>query len=166
MASGYYSVIAGGEKRFSPFFCWLEAFGVKRSIEDHYQCAKVFELSRCVTSWRQAKEYQKAGVKQTGWLIGGVEYQIKPNDSEFSYKLDDWGIQWYIALWLKYLKLNPELVEVAKKFDDYEDPFKGRFPFCQADVIRKAAREGVESLRPMCQELLEVISNKSGGGNQ
>lgn len=146
-----------GEKRFSPFFCSVEAFTVSRSIENHYQCSKVFSNQPPVTDWKQAKELQVRGVTQIGWQIGNLYFDQKPNNTDFSHAPDDWGIQWYVALWIKYLKLNPDLVEVARKFDDFEDPFKGRFPFCQADVIRQAVRGGIDSLKPMCVELLKEI---------
>lgn len=149
-----------GEKRFSPFFCTVKAFGISNSIENHYQCSKVFSGHPPVTDWKAAKDLQGKGVEQVGWQIGKLYCNKKPNNSSFSYTPDDWGIQWYIALWLKYLRLNPELVEVARKFDDFEDPFKGRFPFCQADVIRQVVREGIDSLKPMCSELLEVIERQ------
>lgn len=146
-----------GHRQFSPFFCWVEAYGLKQSIENHYQCSKVFDGYPEIQGWKDAKELQDKGIQQIGWTIGGIDFDLKPNDSEFRYALDDWGIQWYIALWYKFLKQNPYLIDIAAQYDDFEDPFKGKFPFCQADVIRKVVREGLPSLLPMCSELLEKL---------
>jgi hypothetical protein len=53
-----------GDGRFSPFNCYLEAFGFRDSIENHYQCSKIFDISgvpgviqnKAVPSnWREAK---------------------------------------------------------------------------------------------------------------
>lgn len=61
-------------------------------------------------------------------------------------------------LWYRYLLQNRELLAVAAEFDEFEDPFRGAFPLCQADVIRKATREGLESLRPMFAELERLLA--------
>ena len=150
-----------GDKRYSPFCCYVLAFGRERSIEDHYQSCKVFQSPEGLIQardWREAKDWQKAINK------GGKGYErvgfVLPNGLSLgnsNSKVDDLIIQYYIALWLKYLRSYPELIEYARTFDEFADPFKGKFPFCQADVIRLVAREGVNALRPMCQEVLELI---------
>lgn len=162
-----------GDGRFTPFNCYVEAFGRKDSIENHYQCAKVFDIGELVgvrqelsvpKDWRQAKNWKSSGCIQVGWKIGGHNFDIKLNTSErYSFALDDWGIQYYIMLWYKYLRGKPELIRVASEFDGFEDIFKGKppkqFPFCQADVIEKVVGEGLESLRPMCKELWDYLVN-------
>ena len=50
-------------------------------------------------------------------------------------------------LWVKYLDNNPELVEYASEYDDYNDMFKGRYTVnCQADVIRQYIKQGRSSI--------------------
>jgi hypothetical protein len=71
-------------------------------------------------------------------------------------KVTDLAVQLYISLWLKYLLQHPKLVAIASEYDEFVDIFKGSFPFCQADVIRKVVQDGVESLKPMCEEFLEL----------
>ncbi|GMX64532.1 hypothetical protein Elgi_38010 [Paenibacillus elgii] len=68
--------------------------------------------------------------------------------------------QWYKMLWVKYLDDNPELVEYAKGFDDFNDIFKGKSLNCQADVIRQYIKQGRESLVEEYQELVQVIKRK------
>jgi O-acetyl-ADP-ribose deacetylase (regulator of RNase III) len=111
--------------------------------------------------WREAKEFRRRGMRQVGWQIGQLRLPVRPNAEGTSFALSDFGIQAYVLLWLRYLLANPELVRVASEFDEFEDPFRGRFPFCQADVIRKAVREGVESLRPMAGELVELLKGQA-----
>jgi O-acetyl-ADP-ribose deacetylase (regulator of RNase III) len=149
-----------GDRRYSPFFCTVSAFGKSASIEHHYQSSKVFAGGVRARDWKHAKELQRGRVRQVGWQIGELYVPVRSNADGTSFDLRDAGIQFYITLWLKYLRANPQLVEYAREFDDFHDPFRGRFPFCQADVIRKAVREGVESLRPMAAELLSLIAGQ------
>jgi len=86
-----------------------------------------------------------------------VATEVRPNAEDNGFRLDDFGIQFYVMLWYRYLRQNRELLSVAAEFDEFEDPFRGRFPFCQADVIRKAVRDGLESLRPMFAELERLL---------
>ena len=66
-------------------------------------------------------------------------------------------------LWYRYLLQNRHLLAVAAEFDEFEDPFRGAFPFCQADVIHKATQEELESLRPMFAELERLLAPGGGG---
>lgn len=149
-----------GDRRYSPFFCTVSAFGKSASIEHHYQSSKVFAGGVRARDWKHAKELQRGRVRQVGWQIGELYVPVRSNAEGTSFDLRDAGIQFYITLWLKYLRANPQLVEYARQFDNFHDPFRGRFPFCQADVIRKAVRESVESLRPMAAELLSLIAGQ------
>ena len=150
-----------GDRRFSPFCCYVEAFGLTRSIEDHYQCAKRFEGKPAPQSWRDAKKWGKPqpygeGITRIGFELPNGLWL--PPDTK---QVTDLAIQWYIALWLKYLRQHPELLTIASEYDEFVDIFQGNFPFCQADVIRQAVREGVESLKPMCQQLLDLIERQN-----
>ncbi|HST59360.1 MAG TPA: hypothetical protein VLK84_11735 [Longimicrobium sp.] len=82
---------------------------------------------------------------------------VRSNPAGTSFRLDDLGIQFYVMLWSRYLRARPDLVAAAAEFDEFEDPFRGAFPFCQADVIRQVVRGGVESLRPMFTELEAML---------
>jgi hypothetical protein len=145
-----------GDQRFSPFCCYVEAFGIKRSIEDHYQSAKRFENQPNPNNWRDAKAYQKMGIKRIGFeLPNGLWLPPETN------KTTDLAVQYYIALWYKYLRLNPHLIEYASQFDDFVDIFKGKFPFCQADVIRQSVQHGIDSLKPMCEDFLKLCSHRN-----
>ncbi|MEG3840075.1 hypothetical protein [Microcoleus sp. herbarium14] len=92
--------------------------------------------------------------------IGDRELPVKSNEQGTSFAIDDWGIQYYIALWHRHLSQHPQKVEFAQNFDEFEDPFKRNFPFCQADVIRVAAREGVEALLPYFAPLKQLLDTK------
>jgi hypothetical protein len=142
-----------GDRRFSPFCCFVDAFRQTQSIENHYQRAKVFNGEILPRDWKPAKHFKKSGLKQTNWQIGPYRLPCVTNVDGNRFTLDDFGIQFYIALWHKYLLSNKRLIAIAAQFDDYEDPFKGSFPFCQADVIRQCVHKGIDSLRPMYAEL-------------
>lgn len=144
-----------GDKRFSPFCCYVMAFGVNKSIENHYQTAKRFEGQLPPTDWKSAKAMQKVGYKRIGFELPNGLWL--PSDTV---KVDDLAVQFYIALWYKYLLLNPQLITIASEYDEFEDIFKGKFPFCQADVIRKCVKEGVESLKPMCADFWSLCQQR------
>lgn len=135
-----------GDRRFSPFFCLVKAFGTVDSIENHYQCAKRFEGCPPPLNWQAVRDWKCWGFEQTGWLLGSYRLPVKSNERGNGFAIDDWGVQFYIALWHRHLSERPEKVEFARLFDEFEDPFKRNFPFCQADVIRVASREGTEAL--------------------
>lgn len=147
-----------GDKRFSPFFCRLEAFGTVRSIKEHYQLAKRFQGKPAPRSWREAKAWQKEGIARLGFELPNGLWL--PPDTR---RVDDLAVQFYIALWLKYLRLHPELIAVASEYDEFEDIFKGSFPFSQADIIRQTVRFGVDSLKPMCESFLDLCRHFIAG---
>jgi hypothetical protein len=146
-----------GDNRFTPFNCYVEAFGRINSIENHYHHAKVFEGEIIPADWREAKALKRSHYTQIGWQIGPLRLPCQPNAQRTSFLITDLGIQFYIALWFKYLRSNTHLLNHAAKFDEFEDPFRGDFPFSQADVIRKAVRERLESLLPMTEELRSLL---------
>jgi hypothetical protein len=146
-----------GDKRYSPFFCFVKAFGTVDSIENHYQCAKRFEGCPPARNWAAVRYCQRRGLEQVAWQIGSYRLPVKSNERGTSFAIDDWGIQYYIALWHRHLSERPEKVEFARQFDDFEDPFERDFPFCQADIIRVATREGVAALLPYFASLKQLL---------
>lgn len=146
-----------GDKRYSPFFCYVKAFGRVDSIENHYQRAKRFEGCPPPLNWQAVRDWKRRGLKQIAWLLGSYRLPVKPNERGTSFAIDDWGVQYYIALWHRHLSEHPEKVEFARQFDEFENPFKRNLPFCQADVIRVAAREGVKALVPYFAPLKQLL---------
>lgn len=129
-----------GDKRFSAFFAYVEIFGKNNSIENHYQLCKRFG-DKVPKGWRDAK-----GKKATHFVLKGFEYDVKYLSG------------WYDLLWLKYLDKNPELVEFAKQYDDFNDIFKGKNTInCQADSIRKYIKQGRDFIIEENKELLNKI---------
>jgi hypothetical protein len=146
-----------GAREYSPFNCPVSSFGVIRSIEDHYQSTKVFVDTAGVRyharDWREAKKLQ------TDPWLRRLHFEL-PNGMVLgndNREVTNLVIQYYIALWYKYLRLNPGLIERASAYDEFQDPFQGDFPFSQADVIRQVVREGLPSLVPMFAELTQLL---------
>lgn len=158
-----------GDTRFSPFYCYTTVYGSSNNIENHFQRAKQYE-DFIVNDWRDAKKAKEQNLVQTGWKIGEKIFPVITNDKGI-YLMKDWGIQFYIALWYKYLRTRGHLIEYAakEKFDGYEDPFAGTFPFCQAKLIQYCvknsfkedggidANEGIHSLLELCRPLLKEL---------
>lgn len=135
-----------GDRRFSPLFARVAAFGVVDTIEDHYQKSKVFvdrdELIHPI-DWRQAKYLQKQGLPR--W----PEFML-PNGRWVPNRYQVFG--WYASLWLKHLDARADLVAFAATFDDFHDKFKHGFPLCQADCVRLYAKSGRDALLEHCRE--------------
>ena len=150
-----------GDFRFSPFFCYIDSFGLNESIENHYQQTKVFSKDGDfikAKDWKEAKRMQKSNLYlNRGFFLPNGIYLGEENSSA-----EDLVIQYYIGLWYKFLSKNQYLIDIAKEFDDFEDPFEGKFPFGQAKVFQKVSREGLDSLYPMFQELNNLINKFYG----
>lgn len=129
-----------GDKRFSAFYARVSAWGKMDSIENHYQLSKRFDNEKAPTNWKDAK-----GKTATHMSLNGTEYELK------------YLSQWYKMLWVEYLDSNPDLVEYASSFDEYNDIFKGKSMNCQADVIRQYIKEGRESLVKEYTELMDLF---------
>jgi len=133
-----------GDKRFSAFYAKVEVFGRYDSIENHYQLSKRFGEDIPKT-WRDAK-----GKQPTHLCINGFDYCIKFTES------------WYDLLWVKYLDANPNLVNIAKQFDDYHDIFKGKkSTVCQADTIRKYMKQGRAYILDEHKEFIDLMKERS-----
>lgn len=131
-----------GDKRFSAFYAYISVFGLNKSIENHYQGCKGFNV----------EPIKRKGAKPDYIIINGNRYDVK------------YLTPFYKLLWVKYLDEHPKLVEYAKQFDDYNDIFKGHSINCQADVIRQYTKQGRKSI--MNEELIiefrrELIKNKN-----
>lgn len=155
-----------GAKEYSPFFCSVEAFGETRSIEDHYQSTKVFRMPQGhfikASDWREAKALQDYKPLHGEDLIlpQRVGFEL-PNGLKLGNSnvvVEDLVIQWYIALWHKYLRRNTHLIDAAQGYDGFEDIFEGAFPFSQAKVIEKCVKDGIHSLYPMYSGLREALA--------
>ena len=149
-----------GDVRFSPFGARVRMFGRLDNIENHYQSAKVFENGRGPADWREAREMKRAKLRQIGWRIGPRLLKTRQDRGDPKvFALEDFGIQLYCLLWCKYIRCHPELVEHARGFDAFEDPFAGNFPFSQAKVWELVAEheDGVERLAAMGWELADLL---------
>jgi hypothetical protein len=147
-----------GDIRFSPFGWRVIAFSQTRTIEDHYQSAKVFDGERIPRDWREAKELKRARVRQVAWQIGALRLPTRQS-ADGAFALNDFGIQWYCLLWARYIRPHPELIEHARGFDLFHDPFASNFPFSQAKVWELVAKhaDGLERLEAMGAELYALL---------
>lgn len=138
-----------GDKRFSALYAKVKVFDVWDSIEAHYQNSKEFRDEGGfikAKSWKEAKEWQKAGKKPVRVNIRGTVLPI------------DFLSQYYKLLWVKYLDAHPELVEYAKQFDEFTDMFRGKNTLnCQADIIRQYVKEGRASVIKDCQPIIQAL---------
>lgn len=125
-----------GDKRFSAFYANIEMFGRCTNIERHYQSCKRFNDSTITKAKGRTPDYI---------VLGGKELDCK------------YLTPYYKLLWCKYLDENPELVEYASQYDDYNDIFKGKSINCQADVIRQYIKQGRETIIDECRELIDIL---------
>ena len=153
-----------GNTDYSPMYCYVTVMDKLDSIENHYQATKLFtdkEEDKLVYS----HDFMRVKVMQNNPLRferGGFYFpyyghpQQVPLGIKNSHKTD-LVIQYYTLLWYKHLKAYPEKVEYASQFTEFIDIFKGKFPYCQADVIRDAVECGVEYLREESAEFLAIL---------
>lgn len=123
-----------GDRRFSALFARIEVFGRRATIEEHYQMAKCFPWKPL--TWREAK-----GCRPTHLEIGGKVFPVS------------YLTAWYALLWLLYLDAHPELVEYARKFDDFSDSFARPGCNSQAEMVRLYVKQGREALLGVCSDL-------------
>ncbi|MCT7984974.1 hypothetical protein NG796_17010 [Laspinema sp. A4] len=151
-------------KEFTAFFAYVSVFNETRCIENHYHAAKVFKSPNGTAmfpeDWKESRKWAKAGVRQIGWKIGDFILPLRMNSK--GYKINDFGVQWYILLWYKHLRENPEKLEYLQQFDKFNDSYKNKsFPFGQADIMLKIKQDGLNSLRSLASELWNLLSYKS-----
>jgi hypothetical protein len=143
-----------GDKRFSALYAkvTLNILGQKetKTIEEWYQKSKYFgrDYFPCSTI-KDAKNYQKKGLKPVGIWLGIEVYPVK------------YLTQWYKILWIKYFKENPALLQYARKYNKFNDPFAGKNTVnSQADVIKECAKKGLNSVLKDCKEFCDILNNQ------
>jgi hypothetical protein len=151
-------------KQFTSFFSYVSVFNETRCIANHYYAAKVFKSPNGTVifpeDWKESRKLSNAGVRQIGWKIGDCILPLRMNNK--GYKIDDFGVQWYILLWYKHLRENPEKLEYLQQFDKFNDSYKNKyFPFGQSDIMLKVKQNGLNSLLSMAAELWNLLSHKS-----
>ena len=104
-----------GDKRFSALYAKVTMRGITCSIEQAYQSSK-----------RLADGSVAGKGKRPDYVVEPFT-NVQLPVSELT--------NLYTGLWVMYFTQHPELLEYAKKFDNFEDIFRGKSINCQADVI-------------------------------
>lgn len=94
-----------GDKRFSAFYARIRG----RSIEEHYQAAKIFTDGSTGLTWREAKGRKAVNQEQCADLYG--------------------------RLWTLYIEQNPELLTVLRNASGLSDMFGQPGHCCQATEL-------------------------------
>lgn len=115
----YLECSSKGDKRFSAFYARLEGKdGVIRSIEDHYQAAKVFEDGTTGLDWRTAKGRKPTNIKAVRRL--------------------------YSRLWDVYIERNPDLLRDLQQASGLSDIFGQEGHACQAEELWRIRNEHIK----------------------
>jgi len=101
----YLECSSKGDKRFSAFYAKVEG----KSIETHYQAAKIFADGSMNLDWRQAKGRKAINQQECNDL--------------------------YSQLWDRYINENPELISVLKSATGLSDCFGQEGHVCQATEL-------------------------------
>ena len=107
-----------GDKRFSAFYAKVIWNGELKSIEDHYQAAKVFEDGSTGLSWRQAKGKRAVNMAFVKQL--------------------------YSELWNAYIQQHLELCEVLASHAGTSDVFGQPGHQCQATELWRIRNEYIQ----------------------
>lgn len=149
-----------GDKRFSPFFAQVTIFGKTATIEHFYQTGKRFGMD-APKDWREAKKWQKEGRQYTHFVLpNGMTVELTGHTLRLPLH-----VQFYVLMWVKYLDEHHELVEYARGFDEFNDPFAGDFPMCQARCVEMYVKQGRKALVDEGMEvsrLIRMYQNKEG----
>ena len=111
----YLECSSRGDKRFSAFFARVRG----KSIEQHYQEAKVFEDGVCLT-WKE-----RQGVPAL--------------NQEECHRL-------YSALWDEYMQQNPSLLDVITSASGPSDIFGKKGHACQATELWRIRNEALSRI--------------------
>lgn len=146
-----------GDINFSPFGAFIEVYGNRASIEEHFQIAKGFRKKHSdgtnvldrngkFVYERESERFMKAKGRPADVLL-----------------IDDLVLnpallgQWYKLLWLKYLDANPDLVLYLNNFDVFNDCFSHGNPVNQGAVITTYIVKGRQALIDEAILLLDVL---------
>lgn len=140
----------------------VNAYGWYNSIENHLQFSKRFILPDghevSPTSWKDAKLMAKSK-DQGGLGFNQSSYFKLPNGQMVPTKY--YLIGWMTHLWLVFLDKNPKVVEYAKQFDKFTDPYRGHSLVGVDTCVSLYAKEGRESLEARCWDFYGYIQNPS-----
>lgn len=117
----YLECSSKGDKRFSAFYAKIKCLG-NRSIEEIYQCAKIFDKTDSDYSTETNHDkYKKLWMKNKGRKAINMEVV----NCLYGY------------LWDLYIKENPELLLVIKGASGLSDIFGQQGHMCQATELWK-----------------------------
>ena len=116
----YLECSSKGDKRFSAFYAKVMYNGQMRSIEDHYQAAKVFEDGSTGLDWRKAKGKKAVNMQEVAEL--------------------------YSILWNLYILQHPELWDTLANATGTSDMFGQPNHQCQATELWRIRGELLEYL--------------------
>lgn len=105
----YLECSSKGDKRFSAFYARVERNGIRRSIEDWYQRAKILDDGSRPVDWRDGKGKVPRNVTEVREL--------------------------YRELWILYFNQNPDLLAVIAEYKGFTDIFGQPGHACQAEEI-------------------------------
>jgi hypothetical protein len=147
---------SAGDIRFSAFGAYVTVFGIRDSIEFHYQLAKGFASMKTpeFNASREKKMHhiRRAKGRSPDYLVIGPYRMEKRHLSAY-----------YTYLWIAYLDSNPDLVEYASGFNEFTDQFRGKSINCQADVIARYVRGEREEMMTECSEFAEALEKMKKG---
>jgi hypothetical protein len=147
---------SAGDVRFSAFGAYVTIFGIRDSIEFHYQLSKGFSSMKApgFDSSREKKMHHIRRVKgrSPDYLMIGPYRMGKEHLSSY-----------YKYLWIVYLDSNPGLVEYASGFDSFTDRFRGKSVNCQADVIARYVKGERDEMIRECSEFAGALEKMKRG---
>lgn len=136
-----------GDRRYSALYAKVRAFGVERTIEQHYQLAKRKTGMAPPVVWTDMK-----GKKPDSLVINGQTFTVARLSA------------WYALLWLWYLDDHPELVQHAQQFDEFVDRMAGKAINRQDRMVEAYAKHGRERLLLSCRGLLADLGLSDAPG--
>ncbi|MCT7984953.1 hypothetical protein NG796_16905 [Laspinema sp. A4] len=141
-----------GDRRFSSQHCLVRSLGRIDSIANHYHRAKLFGNGKTPHNALESKDWANLGLLHIGWRLGDWTLPICHEPGHL-----DWGEQYQIALWLKYVRDHQALIEYAQQFDQFQDEEESQL--LTAHIWQTLVSDGPLVLRRRCQPLVQLFEN-------
>ncbi|MCT7957281.1 hypothetical protein [Laspinema palackyanum] len=139
-----------GDRRFSSHHCRVRSFGRVDTIANHYHRAKLFGNGKTPQNALESKDWANLGLAHIGWRLGDWTLPICHEPDSL-----DWGEQYHIALWLKYVRDHQALIEYAAQFDQFQDEDES-IQFSTAHIWQILVSDGPLFLRHRCQPMVQL----------
>lgn len=144
-----------GDKRYASQYCFIDSFGIRNSIENHYQTTKRYTFKGEILvpkDWRDVIKFKELGAEFSHFEL--------PNGLTLGSNRDEDSLvaEYFCLLWYKFLLKNTHLVDEAMKYDRFISGLEDEHPYTQAQVVRDTISHSLDYIKSRGESLAYAIS--------